>query len=90
MDVFTFLTDSMLYLITIIFAIKNKRFFEGNRALIICIIWAIVGASFIFGIGIANAGTAVRHRQKLVALFLVLLGMVMDSKKKYINKLKLQ
>ena len=89
MDVFTFLTDSMLYLITIIYVIKNKKFFGENRALIICIIWVIIGAAFIFGIGVGNAGTAVRHRQKLVALFLVLLGMVMDSKKKYINKLKI-
>lgn len=88
MDVFTFLTDSMLYLITILYVMKNRKFYGENKVYITCIIWAIVGASLIFGIGVGNAGTAVRHRQKLVSLFLVLLGIVMDSKKKYVNKLK--
>lgn len=84
MDIFTFMTDSMLYLITIVYLVKNRKMYGENQALIICIIWMIVGGAFIFGIGVNNAGTAVRHRQKLVAIFLVLLGLIMDGKKKYL------
>lgn len=72
MDIFTFMTDSMLYLMTIVYTVKNRKLFGDKKVLIVCLIWMLVGAGLIFGIGVSNAGTAVRHRQKLMAIFLVL------------------
>lgn len=86
MDIFTFMTDSMLYLMTIVYTVKNRKLFGDKKVLIVCLIWMLVGAGLIFGIGVSNAGTAVRHRQKLMAIFLVLLGVVLDEKKKSLTK----
>ena len=86
-DIFTFLTDSSLYLATIIYYAINRKQFGERRSLIIILVWMIVGASFIFGIGVANAGTALRHRQKLISLFLVILALMKDAKLKNKNKL---
>lgn len=82
MDIFTFFSDSSLYLLTIIYLLKNRKSFGDRKNLIVCLVWMIIGAAIIFGIGVGNAGTAVRHRQKLVPLFSVLLGVMMDGKKK--------
>lgn len=46
----------------------------------------LLGSSLIFGIGVSNAGTAVRHRQKLIPVFLILLAIIMDCRKKLISK----
>lgn len=86
MDIFTFFTDSMLYLGTIIYYLKYKKCFGDRHAIVLSIVVMIIGASIIFGIGVSNAGTAVRHRQKLIPLFLVLLGVMMDGKHKFIYR----
>lgn len=86
MDIFTFFTDSMLYLITIIYYLKNRKQFGDRHSIVLGIVVMIIGASIIFGIGVSNAGTAVRHRQKLIPLFLVLLGVMTDGKKSFKRK----
>ena len=86
MDIFTFLTDSMLYLFTITYYMKNKSKVKARRSIVIIIIWMLLGSTFIFGIGVSNAGTAVRHRQKLIPVFLILLAIIMDCKKRVIYK----
>lgn len=80
MDIFTFFSDSLLYLGTLIYMIANRKRFGDRRTLIFSIVVMIVGAAFIFGIGVANAGTAVRHRQKIVPLFIILLAVMMHKK----------
>ena len=86
MDIFTFLTDSMLYLFTITYYMKNKSKVKARRSIVIIIIWMLLGSTLIFGIGVSNAGTAVRHRQKLIPVFLILLAIIMDCKKRVIYK----
>ena len=89
LDAFTFITDSMLYLITIIYYIKNKNKFGAKRSLAITLLWMIIGSSLIFGIGVSNAGTAIRHRQKLIPLFLIVLAITKNKRHlKYINVIK--
>ena len=75
-DVLTFITDSLLYLGTIFLFIKNYRYIKRNKPLIISLFVMILGVTFIFGIGVGNAGTAMRHRQKLIVPFLSLLSLV--------------
>lgn len=73
MDVFSFFTDSLLYLIVLTRMILNKprAYNNTNKILIIIIFIIISSSSLIFGIGVGNAGTAIRHRHKLICLFLV-------------------
>ena len=86
MDIFTFLTDSILYLFSLFYYLTNKNKLGTRRSIVIIILWMLLGSSLIFGIGISNAGTAVRHRQKLIPVFLILLAIIMDCRKKLITK----
>lgn len=76
MDIITFIIDSSLYLLTLFYLVKHKPRSRRQRNTIIAICMAVFFVSIIFGIGVENAGTAMRHRQKLISLFLVLLAVL--------------
>ena len=80
-DMFTFFSDSVLYLGTIIYFIMNRRNLKDKKVLITGLVLALISVSLIFGIGVYNAGTAMRHRQKIVPIFLILLALIMDSRR---------
>lgn len=82
MDIFTFFADSMLYLYVSVMLFRNRRIFKGQKPLVTALFLMLLGAVIIFGIGVSNAGTAIRHRQKLIPVFLVALGVVLDSRYK--------
>ena len=80
MDIFTFFADSMFYLYVIVMLFRNRKLLGERKPLIRALALMLLGAVIIFGIGVSNAGTAVRHRQKLIPIMLVSLGIVMDCK----------
>lgn len=82
LDVFSFFTDSSLYLGTMFFIFVNRKRLGENKTLIIGLISILISVALIFGIGVGNAGTAMRHRQKISVLFLIILSLVMESKKR--------
>ncbi|HPW65511.1 MAG TPA: phospholipid carrier-dependent glycosyltransferase [Salinivirgaceae bacterium] len=81
-DIVTFFLDALLYMFILYYFFKNKRYFSQNKKLIIILFVSIVIVAIIFGIGVGNAGTALRHRQKIVPVFLVMLGLMMQEKEK--------
>jgi hypothetical protein len=83
MDIFSFFFDSLIYFITLWFIWKNWWAYKYQKPLIIGLILTLIGIAFIFGIGVSNAGTAIRHRQKIIPLILILLAVMMDEKLKY-------
>lgn len=82
-DMITFFTDSILYLTIIIYFLKNRKKFGVHWPLVFSLFLMIIATIFIFGIGVSNAGTAMRHRQKLVPLFLILLGVMIEGRKTF-------
>ena len=80
MDIITFLIDSIFYIYVIYFFIKNTKWFINNKCLIIILLVSIIVVSIIFGIGVGNSGTAMRHRQKITPLFLLILSVMMNEK----------
>ena len=86
MDVLTFIVDSCLYLGTIIYLVWYRNKFGHRRTLVIGLILALLGSVLIFGVGVSNAGTAVRHRQKLVPVVLVTLAVMMDGVSSILQK----
>lgn len=86
MDVFTFFTDAILYTGVVSYFLKNRNKLGYSQPLAISFFMVILGAILVFGIGVSNAGTAVRHRQKLISIFLILLAIIIDSKGKSIAK----
>ena len=81
MDIFSFFFDSLLYFITIWVIWQNWKYFKLQKPLIIGLIVTLIGVAFIFGIGVSNAGTAIRHRQKIIPLILVLLAVILHEKR---------
>lgn len=82
MDIFSFVADSMLYLYVVVTLYRNRRLFGEHKPLMTALALMLLGAVIIFGIGVSNAGTAIRHRQKLVPIFLISLGVLMDIRVK--------
>lgn len=80
MDIFTFFADSLLYLAVIYHTFKGRRQRGSRRQIVLFLSLMLLGAVIIFGVGVSNAGTAVRHRQKLLPVFLVLLGVLLDQR----------
>lgn len=81
-DIVTFFIDSLLYGYVLYYFIRNKKYFLQNKQLIMILMVALLIAVFIYGIGVSNAGTAMRHRQKLIPVFLVMLGIMMHETKR--------
>ncbi len=79
-DIISFIMDSLMYLSFIFYIIINYKKFINKHPLAMSILIMILTFSFIFGVGIANAGTAMRHRQKILPLFIVLYAITSSIK----------
>ena len=65
------LIDSFLYVILTIYIFKNWREIWANPITRVLII-IFIGYIIIYGIGVGNVGTAIRHRSKFVFILIVL------------------
>lgn len=81
-DIITFLFDSTFYILCIIYFIKNKKKFNSAHQLVYVLLLSIVVTTIIFGIGVGNAGTAMRHRQKLLPVFSLSLALMMTERRR--------
>lgn len=86
LDIISFLFDSMFYLVVVFCFFKNKKYFDTRSRLITCIMICIFVTIIIFGVGVGNAGTAMRHRQKLLPLFIVVFSLIFSEKKIFFDK----
>lgn len=90
-DIFTFFSDSIIYLylsIKIVTIINKPKL--GKETIYYSLFFGLLMLIFIFGLGTSAAGTAIRHRNKLIIIFLILYSISEDIKlnKKYINTIK--
>lgn len=88
-DMFAFFIDSILYLYVTIFTIRKRRLAKDNP-LIFSTMLVVLSMVFVFGVGISNAGTAMRHRHKILPVILILFGLLKNeylikSREKYFN-----
>lgn len=63
--------DGMLYMALAFLAWRNRKAIwvdPGARA----VVWVMLSLLFIFGLGVANFGTGLRHRSKIVAGLILL------------------
>lgn len=74
-DLISFFLDAVFYLITLAIFI---RYFSAirQRPILAILLLIIFTGWFIFGLGISNAGTALRHRFKLFYVIIVALGVI--------------
>lgn len=79
-DLISFFLDSIFYLFAAFVFIKNFGLIRKNPLLIILLI-SLLSGWLIFGLGISNAGTALRHRFKLFYLIIIALSVLWSKKK---------
>ena len=79
-DIIAMVFDSFFFIYVYyrtIKSIKDKK--NTNRILIIALFITALATAFVFGWGVSNTGTALRHRSKMMAIFAVLLGLTSTS-----------
>ena len=86
-DVIAFLCSSMFYLMTIIYSIRAYKIGNSKNIIIVFLMLATISA-IIYGWGVSNAGSALRHRDKFIINYAVMLAISLDSIYLYRYKLK--
>ena len=79
-DIIAFLFDSTFYLYVIfkaLFSICDRQY--KNKTIVILLLIVALSAMFVFAWGTSNSGTAIRHRNKMIVLYGVLLALSWDS-----------
>lgn len=74
-DVATFLFDSLLYIFLIVSITIGSMKSKMDKKLKIGVLIIVIICTFIFAYGTGNAGTAMRHRYKLLPLLLIAFGL---------------
>lgn len=79
-DVLAFVFSALFYGYTLYISIKElgKSKVE-NKSLIILFVFAAIFSAFVFSWGVSNYGTALRHRDKFIGVFIILLALVKNS-----------
>ncbi|OZT78620.1 hypothetical protein [Salinicoccus roseus] len=80
-DMVSFFLDGAFYLLTLILFIRNFETIR-RRPLLGILLLGIMAGWLIFGLGISNAGTALRHRFKFFYIIIVALGVLMSKGRK--------
>lgn len=83
-DIISFFADSLMYLILLVYSAGNVKKHLGKSPIFLCILIIILIVVFTFGIGVQNAGTALRHRHKIFNVIIVCFALIHDSKKRTI------
>lgn len=71
----SFFLDALFYISALAIFVRNFHFVRTRPILLVLLI-AIIASWFIFGLGISNAGTALRHRFKIFYVVIVALGVI--------------
>lgn len=80
-DLISFFLDGVFYLFALAVFIRNFGLIRKHPILGVILI-SIVVTWIIFGLGISNAGTALRHRFKIFYIIIVALGLLWAKKKR--------
>lgn len=79
-DVICFVLDSLIYLWLIYFTLWKARKYRMLGSVRKFLFLSFFTTAFIFGIGTWNAGTAMRHRAKILPLLIVATALVIKAK----------
>ena len=80
-DVMAFVLDGFIYGYFLIYFLRNRRRI-ADTPIALGLVVALLATVFIFGVGINNAGTALRHRHKILTVFLVSFALIKDVQRR--------
>ena len=90
-DMIAFIGNALLYTVSLYYgfkSIKNKNF-ENKNIIIVLLIIALASA-FLYSWGVSNAGTALRHRDKFIVNFILILIVSFDASRKSRRKILIE
>lgn len=76
-DILTVLLSSLFYLFTVVGGVIYA-FRSPKKGMVPSLVLTAAFAAFVFGWGCSNAGTAMRHRDKMIALYLIIFAFIID------------
>jgi hypothetical protein len=79
-DILAFSIDGIFYIYFLFYSVYFSRKYRFKNYIFIGTIISILATVFIFGVGVQNAGTAMRHRHKIVPIIIIAYAMVQDYK----------
>ncbi|MFJ7680010.1 hypothetical protein ACIQXQ_18415 [Peribacillus sp. NPDC097198] len=80
-DIISFFLDGLIYLGIMMYCAFHINKWKKGHPLIIGVLVMLLAVVFIFGMGVANAGTAIRHRHKIYPIIIIIFALVNHSKK---------
>jgi len=80
-DIIAILFSSLFYLVVIVKSVKNIKCYTDpkRKNYVIALLIICLAVAFVFSMGTTNAGTALRHRDKVIALYIVLISLYKDE-----------
>lgn len=87
-DIIAFFFSAVLYMICYVQLIKAIKENHENKNLLIAFGLLMLASAVMFAWGVGNAGTALRHRDKFIIVYMVALGICLDRKRWKIKKEK--
>ena len=80
-DIFAFVFSGLFFMLSFIYAfiVITKSKHGRNKNLLIALLIVTLLATVIFSWGVSNAGTALRHREKFIGIFLIMLSIAMST-----------
>lgn len=80
MDLVTFAVDSIFYVgVPLLVLVRLRRLDSESRRLAVALLIVLFVSTMVFGAGVSNAGTAARHRFKLISLELTLMAVAFTA-----------
>ena len=83
-DIISFCLSSLFYLCTVIQTIKyllSRK--KDNKELVVILLILTICTLIVFAWGVSTTGTALRHRDKMIVLYILLFGITLKRTKNY-------
>lgn len=81
-DVLSSLFDGSVYFWLLWSIFMNYKKFSKKDPIVVALFVILISVSIIFAIGVSNAGTAMRHRHKILPIIIIFYALLINFKKK--------
>jgi len=78
-DISAFFMNSVLIIATYITVFKSIKIKNETRNLLLVMLVLLLTIALMFAWGVSNAGTAIRHREKFISIFIITLALGLDQ-----------
>jgi len=78
-DILSFFTNSIIYILAVYYAIKSLKIKNKSHNELVALLIITTITVMMFAWGVSNTGTAMRHRSKYIAIYMITLGISLEQ-----------